>query len=81
MNPDERHFKISYLLGNHVFYCECITEKAAMDILNSIFAVDPRAKILPDAEYKTILHDMVTGKRTSYNNCPIAIAYIPGEAY
>ena len=76
-----KHFKIGFLIGNHVFYHECNTVEVAMSALNDIFFCNPWAKKLDTKEYRNILDDMVAGKRTGYNCQPISIAYIPGDAY
>ncbi len=74
-----KHFEIGYGIGNHTFTWACSTAYEALDALADIFSHDPRAKKLEMDEYMEILLDIKSGKRTSYNECPVLIHYLDGE--
>ena len=74
-----KHFEIGYGIGNHTFVYKCNTVAEAFDALVDIFKHDPQAKKWEWGEYRKILLDIKSGKRTAYNECPVLIHYLNGE--
>lgn len=71
------HYRVEVLIGTYRFSRNCDTAKMALKALNDIFTEMPKKRNAID--FNQILAEMESGKRISYNECPIAICRVNGE--
>ena len=72
------HYIVEVLIGTRRFSCNCDTAESVLDALAEIFTEFPRHK-RDGVDFEKIINEMESGKRISYNECPIRICRINGE--
>lgn len=72
------YYRVETLIGTNRFSCNCYNAESALDALAEIFTEFPRYN-RSGVDFEQIINEMESGKRISYNVCPICITRMSGE--